>query len=184
MRFAWFSASLLALLAACGGIAVLGNGGSGGTGGSGGYDACAGKACGEFCSPCDPNDPDCAAPAVEYYCSSTGQCTSSPVACPVAECSDSLPCPPIDGVCITCSDGSASCPHLECVQGSCVTDYEPNCPCEPQDATGVGGCEKIIGYAWGKLGCEVIGGCSCEGVDCDELFPDLESCEAQVCNVK
>ena len=41
--------------------------------GCGSYDPCAGKACGEGCSVCDPADPNCG-PQIEMYCDPSGNC--------------------------------------------------------------------------------------------------------------
>jgi hypothetical protein len=62
--------------------------GSGGTGSGGGtgYDPCAGKACGDLCSPCDPKDGSCFAPAVEMTCTATGQCSVGRPACTIPSC--------------------------------------------------------------------------------------------------
>ena len=38
------------------------------------YDACDGKECGEYCSICDPNDPDCVQPMVVTACDLDGEC--------------------------------------------------------------------------------------------------------------
>lgn len=66
---------------------------SGGTGGSasGGtgpapWDPCGGKACGDLCSPCNPKDANCVAPAVEMTCSATGQCSIGRPACTIPKC--------------------------------------------------------------------------------------------------
>jgi hypothetical protein len=66
---------------------------SGGAGGSGSggtdpgeWDPCAGKACGDLCSPCNPNDPNCIAVAVEMTCSATGQCSIGRPACTIPKC--------------------------------------------------------------------------------------------------
>ncbi len=68
--------------------------------------------------------------------------------------------------------------------GNCVVgDVDIECsddPCAPQDATGVGACEKFLGYVWNGSGCEGISGCSCEGSDCDALHPTLEACQGSV----
>jgi hypothetical protein len=72
---------------ASGGTASGGTGGSasGGTGPAP-WDPCAGKACGDLCSPCSPEDANCFAPAVEMTCSATGQCSIGRPACTVPKC--------------------------------------------------------------------------------------------------
>lgn len=61
---------------------------SGGTGmgGGSGYDPCAGKACGDLCSPCDPKNGNCIAPAVEMTCTANGQCSIGRPACTIPSC--------------------------------------------------------------------------------------------------
>lgn len=55
---------------------VEGDPGSGST-----YDPCAGKACGERCSQCPPNDSDCAETAVLKYCHPDGTCEGTTPQC-------------------------------------------------------------------------------------------------------
>ncbi len=50
--------------------------------------------------------------------------------------------------------------------------------CEPQDATGIGACERFFGYAWDGASCTGVSGCSCQGADCDTLYTEPEECEA------
>jgi hypothetical protein len=51
--------------------------------------------------------------------------------------------------------------------------------CLPQDATGVGPCDRFFGYAWNGSACVGVSGCSCEGVDCGGLFTSLDVCEKE-----
>jgi hypothetical protein len=44
------------------------------SGGSAGYEPCAGRACGDPCSPCAPDDPDCVPVAVVTVCDADGRC--------------------------------------------------------------------------------------------------------------
>jgi hypothetical protein len=67
-----------------GGVAAAGSP-TGGTGPDT-WDPCAGKACGEVCQACDPEDPDCFEAGVVLFCSATGECSSGRPACPVPEC--------------------------------------------------------------------------------------------------
>ena len=50
---------------------------------SGDYDPCAGKACGEQCTLCAPNDTGCVEPeaAVLKYCNAAGECRPEPAVC-------------------------------------------------------------------------------------------------------
>ncbi len=45
------------------------------------YDACQGKSCGESCTLCAPNDPDCAETAELKQCTATGECQSGEAQC-------------------------------------------------------------------------------------------------------
>jgi hypothetical protein len=45
------------------------------------------------------------------------------------------------------------------------------------DARGVGPCAAILGYYWDGFGCSAIGGCDCEGGDCDGIYASPEECE-------
>lgn len=45
------------------------------------YDPCAGKACGDGCTVCAPDDPDCAETMSVKQCSADGACTDQPVSC-------------------------------------------------------------------------------------------------------
>jgi hypothetical protein len=49
--------------------------------------------------------------------------------------------------------------------------------CRPMDARGVGPCAAIIGYSWDGFGCSAIGGCDCEGSDCDAIYMSPGECE-------
>ena len=50
--------------------------------------------------------------------------------------------------------------------------------CEPMDAKGVGACAAFFGYAWDGVDCIGIGGCSCTGTDCRDLYREPMECEA------
>jgi hypothetical protein len=49
------------------------------------WDDCAGKACGELCDICDPEDPNCALPGTDTVCLPSGVCDIPP--------EDGQPCP-------------------------------------------------------------------------------------------
>jgi hypothetical protein len=51
--------------------------------------------------------------------------------------------------------------------------------CLPQDATGVGPCDRFFGYAWNGNACVGVSGCSCEGADCGRLCASLDVCEKE-----
>jgi hypothetical protein len=50
--------------------------------------------------------------------------------------------------------------------------------CPPFDARAVGSCKVHRGYTWNGQSCEGLGGCSCEGVDCNRLYDTFQACEA------
>jgi hypothetical protein len=45
------------------------------------YDPCAGKACGDVCSPCPNTDPKCGGITETFSCDGNGACTTRPSAC-------------------------------------------------------------------------------------------------------
>lgn len=119
---------------------------TGGSAGSGGYQPCAGKACGASCSPCDPNNADCIAPAVEQTCTALGQCTigrpncSTPPTCEdgqqyyapgcseIARPAEPIVAPPFVAGCYTPCTAVQACPagHI------CVSAwYDPSSACDP-----------------------------------------------------
>jgi hypothetical protein len=51
-------------------------------------------------------------------------------------------------------------------------------PCAAQDVMMVGGCEPAPVYFWNGSECVGQSGCSCEGADCDAVFPNQADCEA------
>lgn len=51
-------------------------------------------------------------------------------------------------------------------------------PCAAQDVVMVGGCEPAPVYFWNGTECVGQSGCSCEGADCDAVFPNQADCEA------
>lgn len=50
--------------------------------------------------------------------------------------------------------------------------------CEPQDVAGIAFCDATFGVFFLGDHCRWIGGCSCEGEDCDNGYDDEASCEA------
>jgi hypothetical protein len=49
--------------------------------------------------------------------------------------------------------------------------------CEPDDASGVGGCDLLLGVVWTGTRCAYLSGCSCEGSDCAIIHRDETACE-------
>jgi hypothetical protein len=95
--------------------------------GCAGWDPCAGKSCGEQCSQCPPDDPECVETAVLKVCDANGVCGGGAPDCSAGQCSSSLDCPTI-AVCMPCADGS--CAQPECVNGKCAMICPP--PANPE----------------------------------------------------
>jgi hypothetical protein len=49
--------------------------------------------------------------------------------------------------------------------------------CESQDVVATGLCDAAFGVYFLGTGCSWLSGCSCEGTDCNNSYPDLASCE-------
>jgi hypothetical protein len=88
----------------------------GGIDGCQGYDPCAGKGCGENCSLCAPDDPNCAEFAVAKYCDPNGQCGLNFPVCSTNQCQSAADCPAIE-LCKPCADGQ--CAEVDCLNGQC-----------------------------------------------------------------
>lgn len=88
-----------------------------------GYNPCAGKACGDQCTQCDPTDPACTETAVLKYCDASGACTSNTPVCGVGVCKVSADCPAV-GACPACPGGQ--CATLDCINGACQFVCPPN----------------------------------------------------------
>ena len=71
-----------------------------------------------------------------------------------------------DAVCEICASSVADCPDVVC---------SPECAA--MDARGEGPCLAFFGYAWNGNECVGLGGCTCEGDDCDQLFDSIEACD-------
>jgi hypothetical protein len=178
-------ASFVALsLAACGSSQDLGSDGSGGAGGNGAgasgggssYDACAGKACGDVCTTCDPADAACMEPAIEQACNASGQCVLASEAMCGLTCTsggttyqpgDTFPSPDGCNTCTCGSDGNIGCTEKACE--ACGGLVDPVCPagqfcnwanmsCGDVDQQGV--CVDI------PMACDAVfdPACGCDGV--------------------
>jgi hypothetical protein len=120
------------------GSAGTGGGGTSATGGSGntgntanvgggaGYEPCSGKPCGASCSHCDPNDTDCAEPAVLNYCDAGGNCSTTFPTCELPECEVAADCPLTGYPCQECLGGAMACPIAQCIEQRCQTSF-PTC---------------------------------------------------------
>lgn len=74
--------------------------------------------------------------------------------CDGTECDDVFP-----------SLGACNAYFSACTATDCTTD----------DATGVGGCAVVLGYAFSSRGCFAISGCSCTGADCARVVGRSET---------
>jgi hypothetical protein len=118
--------------------------------------------------------PDGSASCPEPTCFN-GQCGQQYPPCG-AVCKVASDCPPQP--CSACPDGTLACPKTDCLNGACVTSV-PSCqagPCAPQDAFGNGLCDGFFGYKWDGAQCTLVGGCSCQGADCQKLPFDPDTC--------
>lgn len=138
-----------------------------------GLQSCAGKACGESCSPVCPPGESCP----QWFCDAVGACTTISPECPPppVQCLGDADCPPPE--CIDCQLGGKTCGSVSCVSGKCI--YQPpvcKTPCDAQDAAGKGGCPTFLGYKWDGVQCTGISGCNCEGIDCLAVYQDYDLC--------
>ena len=81
-----------------------------------------------------------------------------------------------------CACEGLDCETLPFEPGLCELEHE-QCggnvpPCQGvMDATGVGLCQLFFGYKWNGMACEGVSGCTCEGQDCDFLYPEVDVCQ-------
>jgi hypothetical protein len=147
--------------------------------GCGDYDPCEGRACGDQCSPCEPGDMNCAAPAVITACNDAGICQAGIPSCGVDQCMTAMDCPQTDA-CYMCSDGG--CGGVECVDGRC----KPGCPNDPAECKATEDCGTpppvcidCGGGTCAQMTC-VNGSCEmvCEKTACmsDEECPQCGAC--------
>ena len=133
--------------------------------------------------PCDGSAGCCMGCCGEEFCGGPdGSCPAldcSLVDCPPPPtCADGTACPPSDVCCdnpcdgsMFCSPAGAGCPVFDCPMPG---------PCVAQDAQGDGGvCDGFFGYAWNGTSCQSIIGCGCVGADCDSIFMDMATCQAE-----
>lgn len=79
---------------------------------------------------------------------------------------------PAGTTCCNPSCGVCTGPGEGCDDGICSAN------CSAQDAFGEGFCAMFLGTKWDGRACKGIGGCSCAGADCGDLFMTPEECEA------
>lgn len=137
------------------------------------YEPCGGKSCGDACTVCDPEDPDCVETAVIKACDAEGACVPEvPGLCeeaPYDPCADK-----------TCGDSCNQCDpnDLDCVEtavlkacndkGACVPALPDLCGDEP----GYDPCA-------GKSECDVCSLCDPNDPDCQETMV-LKVCDASL----
>jgi hypothetical protein len=73
---------------------------------------------------------------------------------------------------IACRCVGSECDAAFATEADCLSYFgtcppvDPPADCAADDATGTGGCDAVLGYAFGAHGCLPISGCSCVGADC------------------
>lgn len=189
--------ALAVTLIGCGAnVNVNQGGGASGGAGAGGWQPCAGKACGDDCTPCDPSDPSCELPGTSLYCDAQGACVFEAPTCPVGSCARDSDCAVgaewcENGACVPCDNGGELCDI------ACPYDwglYERNgctpCECAPRnecasDAECGGGTCYAGAYCF--PGCLPAGDpACCQGNLCDQAgcpAPPPTGCVRRGCPV-
>ena len=178
------------------------------------YDACLDKECGESCTICDPNEPNCIQPAVISACNSQGQCVAeTPGMCeaPYEPCDGKMcgelcsPCDPSDALCVAPAVITACSAQGECVASSpdlCEADLCEGVTCPATKpycsgnavigGSGEGTCNPKNGECEYPLDMGAID-CAGNGMVCvdgqcqeptSECGPGNTPCEMGTCNVK
>jgi hypothetical protein len=95
------------------------------------YVPCAGKACGDACTVCDPADPNCMETAVVKQCNAAGTCDAAPAQCGAA---DVQPPPPAYDACAgkKCGDRCRECRpgDPKCLESPLVKLCHPDGVCK------------------------------------------------------
>jgi hypothetical protein len=86
---------------------------------------------------------------------------------------DGRACIPLSG----CSCQGPDCNKLFADPGACYKVYGVCIPCTAMDAQGQGRCKMLLGWKWDGSQCVSLGGCSCQGADCDRLFGSAQICQ-------
>jgi hypothetical protein len=158
-------------------------------------EACAGLPCGASCSPCDPGDIDCVAPAVLMFCGADGSCSTDEPSCDGGggACGDATcgegeyccnescgVCAPFGGACTqeVCEPGGAACGTNTCGAG----EYCCNVSCGICAPEG-GACSQQECEPQGQpCGSNFCGdGQYCCNDSCGICAPDGGACTQQVC---
>ena len=124
------------------------------------YQPCGGLTCGDTCSLCPPDDPECVETAVVKYCDADGQCSAQAPRCEVEE----EPYDPCGG--LTCGDSCSVCPpdDDDCFETAVLKFCDADGRCHAGDPV----CEDDDAYD----PCE---GLSC-GDSCSLCAPDDDDC--------
>jgi hypothetical protein len=112
------------------------------------YDPCSGKGCGDLCTICDPNDPDCVETAVPKFCQPNGGCNQAVPICSVGQNPCTVTLCPTGTTCIAVGDppeaqcvpnngggvcGRVTCaPDQLCCNASCSICVSPGFACTQQ----------------------------------------------------
>lgn len=160
--------------------------------------------CNASCGICTLPDQGCPAIACVNDCASNADCASDEYCAyegscpPVCAIPEGCPGTPRDGVCtprptacaeiaapacgcdgVTYDNGCSAAGNGVNVEHDGPCESPPPPECAAQDAAGEGGCAALIGYRWDGERCETLGGCSCAGPDCENIYSldELEACE-------
>lgn len=78
-----------------------------------------------------------------------------------------------------CSCVGTDCDNLYQTEAACVEDNR-SCfaTCPAQRIRGEGPCTAILGSRWNGTSCENVGGCSCVGEDCGDIYQTSQACES------
>jgi hypothetical protein len=161
MRLAFLSAALLAATVSRGGCDASRDTP---------YEPCAGKTCGDACTACAPNDPDCVETAVVKACDPSGQCVAaSTSACTAFDACTGKACGDACSYALPCAYAEPPCMVPE-LGGHCSAQGE----CVPEDvAVTCGLADPCAGKACGEA-CRL---CPPDASDCVETM-ELKECDS------
>ena len=90
---------------------------------------------------------------------------------------DGTQCKGISG----CSCAGVDCKYIYssptlCSKGQSHCGATPSC--KPMDVKGVGACKMLLGWYYDGKQCTSLGGCSCAGADCGDLYKTSGDCQS------